>query len=46
MSDVANNSDDVAKARRKINGWIFIVILSMTTNVALSIGTIFNDPPG
>ncbi|MBW3834672.1 TraE/TraK family type IV conjugative transfer system protein [Aeromonas veronii] len=45
MSDVANNSDDVAKARRKINGWIFIVILSMTTNVALSIGTIFNDPP-
>ncbi len=36
MSEVKNNSDDVAKASRKINGWKFMVLLTMTANVALS----------
>ncbi|GJA83743.1 hypothetical protein KAM448_40710 [Aeromonas caviae] len=45
MSEVKSNSDDVAKARRKINGWKFMVLLTMTANVALSFKMFFYDPP-
>ena len=45
MSEVKNNSDDVAKASRKINGWKFMVLLTMTANVALSCKIFLYDPP-